>query len=63
MIISYENYETSFGEFHKLLNEMTTLERYCLSYDPLNGIFIAFKLNIISMREREMREGRFVNCL
>ena len=40
----------AFGEFHKL--HITTSVRFCLSYDPLNWDFIAFKLNIISLRKR-----------
>ena len=30
---------------------MTTSVKLCLSYDPLNWDFIAFKLNIISLRK------------
>ena len=32
--------------------EMTTSVRFCLSYDLLNWDIIAFKMNIISIRER-----------
>ena len=32
--------------------EMTTSVRFCLSYDPLKWDFIAFKMNIISLRKR-----------
>ena len=40
MVILYEIYE------------MTTSVRFCLSYDPLKWDFIAFKLNIISLKKR-----------
>ena len=30
---------------------MTTSVRFCLSYDPLKYDFIAFKMNIISIRK------------
>ena len=38
VVISYEMYETSV--------------RFCLSYDHLKWDFIAFKMNIISLRKR-----------
>ena len=32
--------------------EMTMNVRFCLSYEPLKYYFIAFKINIISLRKR-----------
>ena len=33
-------------------HEMTTSVRFCLSYDPLEWDFIAFRMHIISIRKR-----------
>ena len=35
-----------------VLSEMTTSVKFYLSYDPLKFDFIAFKMNIISLRKR-----------
>ena len=40
----------AFGEFDKF-HKMTTRVRFCLSCDSLKWDFIAFKLNIISIRK------------
>ena len=42
----------AFGELHKFSYEMTKSVSFCLSYDPLSKDFIAFKMNIISIRKR-----------
>ena len=36
----------AFGEFHKF-----HMKQFCLSYDPLKWDFIAFGMNIISIRK------------
>ena len=46
VVISYEIYETS---LRRILKKSV---RFCLSYDPLKWNFIAFKMNIISIRKR-----------
>ena len=52
VIISYEIYETSLRRDSEISHEMITSVRFCLSYDPLKWIFIAFRMNIISSRKR-----------
>ena len=52
MVISYEIYETSLRRVSLISYEMTTRVRFFLSFDPLKWVFIAFKLNIISLRKR-----------
>ena len=49
VVFSYEIYETSLQQVSSY--EMTTSVRFCLSYDPLKLDFIAFKMNIISIRK------------
>ena len=47
----YTLYIEYFGEFH-ILYEMTTSVRFCLSFDSLKWDFIAFEMNINSVRKR-----------
>ena len=51
-VISYKIYETSLRRISSISYEMTTSVRFCLSYDPFKWDFIAFKVNIISTRQR-----------
>ena len=51
MVISYEVYEMSLRRVSYISYEMTTSVRFCLLYGPLKGHFLAFKLNIISLRK------------
>ena len=50
MVNSYEIYETSLQRVSTISYEMTTSVRFCLTYNPLKWDFIAFKMNIISIR-------------
>ena len=51
MVISYEIHETSLRRLvSDILIEMTSVG-FCLSYDPLQWNFIAFKMHIISIRK------------
>ena len=52
VVISYEIYETSLRRVSKFSFEMTTSVRFCLSYGPIKWDFIAFKMNITSIRKR-----------
>ena len=52
VVISYEIYETSLWRVSCISYEMTMSVSFCVSYDLLIWDFIAFKMNIISMRER-----------
>ena len=45
VVLSYEIYERG-------LNEMTTRVRICSTSDPLKRGFIAFKINVYSIRKR-----------
>ena len=51
VVISYEIYKTSLWRVSQISYEMTTRVRFCLSYDPLKRDFIAFRMNIISVRK------------
>ena len=52
VLISYEIYETNLRRVSSISYEMITSVRFCLSYDPLKGNFIVFKMNIMSIRKR-----------
>ena len=54
VVISYEFYETSLGRVSKILYEMSTTVRFCLSFDPLKRDFIVFKMNDILRRKRHV---------
>ena len=48
MVISYI-YETSMRRVSYISYKLTTSVRFCLSYDHLNGFFMACKMKIISI--------------
>ena len=52
MVISYEIYEPILRRVSYTSYGMTTSVRFCLSHGPLKREFIAFKMNIISVRKR-----------
>ena len=52
MVILYEIYETSLWRVSYISYEMTTSVRFCLSHNPLNWDFIAFKMQINLIRKR-----------